>query len=138
MNSQCLVVIQTHNLIVVTLCASLCVVCSTIPQTDGTFYVVRRVVVTHNEYEHLSALLYTETVVECVTLAAATLLEYDVAVLHKYWSNLHGAAALAAYRTTVSFTLHLDDGIHEWAPVKFTPVVTSISLEKEAVDNECK
>ena len=138
MNSQCLVVIQTHNLVVVTLCASLCVVCSTIPKTDSTFYVVRWVVVTHDEYEHLSALLYTETVVECVTLAAATLLEYDVAVLHKYWSNLHGTATLAAYRTTVSFTLHLDDSIHEWSPVKFCTVFTGVSLDEEAVNDECK
>lgn len=137
MNSLCLVVIQTHNLVVVTLCASLCVVHSTIPQTDGTFYVVRWVVVTHDEYEHLFALFFAEAVVERITLLDASLFKYAVAVFYQYRGNLHSTTTLAAYGSTVSFTLHLDDSIHKWFPIKFCPVVTGVCFKEEAVNHQC-
>lgn len=95
MNSQCLVVIQTHNLVVVTLCASFCVIYSTIQQTDGTFYIVRWVVMTHDEYEHLFALFFAEAVVERITLLDASLLKYAVAVFYQYGGNLHSTTTLA-------------------------------------------
>ena len=87
-----LLFIGFHYLSVVALCASYGVVWASVPYSYGLFYVVGGIVVTLYEYKHLTALGYTETVVECETLLFTSLFQYEVALLHCYWSDLHCTA----------------------------------------------
>ena len=118
LNQHLTLIKMSHYLLVIALRTLDLVSHTAIPDANGFLYIIRRIILTHDDDKHLSTLLHIEAILQRKAFLLATRLQYQVAVLHANGLYLHRSATVATAGIGVAPTLYFSYCIHYRIPVE--------------------